>query len=105
LDGALYGTTSQGGSNDLATGGAGTLFRLRPLAPTIVSTAVATNTFSFAWNAMPGENYQAQYKDSINQPAWVNFGGLVQGTNGLARQSDAIGATNKARFYRVYFKF
>ena len=54
---------------------------------------------------MPGELYQAQYKDTLNQPSWINFGNLVAGTNGLAGQSDIITATNKARFYRALLQF
>ena len=107
-DGGLYGTTSEGGTNGLATSGTGfgdgTVFRLGVLPPTIQAAAVKNGVFSFTWNAMPGELYQAQYKDTLNQASWINFGGLVAGTNGLAGQSDGV-TTNKARFYRVSLQF
>jgi uncharacterized repeat protein (TIGR03803 family) len=108
-DGGLYGTTYEGGTNDLSVNGLsfgdGTVFRLGVAPPTVQSAAVKNGTFSFTWNAMPGELYQAQYKDTLDQPDWNNFGGLVAGTNGVAGQSDIITATNKARFYRVSLQF
>jgi uncharacterized repeat protein (TIGR03803 family) len=109
LDGGLYGTTSQGGTNGLSIAGLnfgdGVVFRLGVVRPTIASAAVRSQTFSFTWNAMPGAPYQAQYKNALNQPQWLNLGGPVTGTNGLAGQSDSIAATNKARFYRVSLPF
>jgi uncharacterized repeat protein (TIGR03803 family) len=108
-DGGLYGTTSQGGTNDLSLNGQyfgdGTVFRLGVVPPAIQTATVSGGIFSFTWNAMPGELYQAQYKDTLNQPSWINFGNLVAGTNGLAGQSDIITATTKARFYRALLQF
>ena len=108
-DGGLYGTTSQGGSNGLSLAGLnfgdGVVFRLGVIPPAITSPIVSGHTFSFTWNAMPGAPYQAQYKDKLSQPQWVNLGAAVIGTNGVAGQSDLIGATNKARFYRVSLQF
>jgi uncharacterized repeat protein (TIGR03803 family) len=108
-DGGLYGTTSEGGTNDLALSlpshGDGTVFRLGAVPPIIQSAFVRSNVFFLTWNAMPGAPYLAQYKDKLNQPQWIDFGGLVFGTNGVAGQSDPIGATNQARFYRVSLQF
>lgn len=104
-DGGLYGTTSEGGAYDLSTGGDGTVFRLSVMPPTIQSAARTGPTFSFSWNAMVGELYQPQYKDSLTQPSWINLGGLVSGTNGTAIQADTIGATNLQRFYRVLLPY
>jgi uncharacterized repeat protein (TIGR03803 family) len=108
-DGGFYGTTSQGGTNGLSVAGLafgdGTVFRLGVVAPTIAPAAVSSHTFSFTWNAMPGAPYQAQYKDALNQPQWLDLGGTVIGTNGVAGQSDSITATNKARYYRVSLPF
>jgi uncharacterized repeat protein (TIGR03803 family) len=108
-DGGLYGTTSEGGTNDLSLSGEsfgdGTVFRLSVAPPTIQSAAVKSGTFSFTWNAMPGELYQPQYKDALDEQSWINFGSLVAGTNGIASQADVITATNKARFYRVSLQF
>jgi uncharacterized repeat protein (TIGR03803 family) len=109
LDGGLYGTTSQGGTNGLALSlpslGDGTVFRVGAEPPTIQSAVVNDNIFSFTWNAFPEVSYQAQYKDNLNQSQWIDLGGPVVGTNGVAGQSDTITATNKARFYRVSFQF
>jgi uncharacterized repeat protein (TIGR03803 family) len=103
--GILYGTTSEGGVNDLATGGDGTVFRVNVAPPAIQSAARSGQTFSFTWNAMVGEVYQPQYKDSLSQPAWNNLGGQVSGSNGMAGQADSIGATNTQRFYRVLLQY
>ena len=102
-DGGLYGTTTEGGAYDYGVGasGDGSVFRLSVAPPRIGSAARTGSTFSFTWNALVGEAYQPQYKDSLTQPAWLNLGGQVYGTNGTARQSDTIGATNLHRYYRV----
>ena len=63
------------------------------------------NTFYFTWIALPGVPYQTQYNDNPGQSPWIDFGGTVVGTNGFATQSDTIGATNTARFYRVSLQF
>jgi uncharacterized repeat protein (TIGR03803 family) len=104
-DDSLYGTTSNGGTNDLATGGDGTIFSLGLARPAIQPPHKAGATFSFTWNSFINEPYQLQYKDNLSQPAWVNFGAPVIGTNGIDGESDIIGATNLHRFYRVWFDF
>jgi uncharacterized repeat protein (TIGR03803 family) len=104
-DNALYGTTSNGGTNDLATGGDGTIFRLALTRPVIQPARKSGTTFSFTWNAFLNEPYQTQYKDNLGQVNWVNLGAPVVGTNGIGGESDAIGSTNVHRFYRVQFDF
>jgi uncharacterized repeat protein (TIGR03803 family) len=105
LDGGLYGTTANGGSNDLATDGDGTVFRLSVLPPAIQSVKRSGQMFSFTWNALVGEMYQPQYKDSLTQSTWMNLGGLVSGTNGLGGQADTITATNLHRYYRIFLQY
>jgi len=108
-DGGLYGTTSQGGTNGLTVSlpslGDGTVFRLGVVQPTIISVDIIGGTIFFTWNALDGVPYQAQYTDTLSEPNWTDFGGTVFGTNGIAGQSQAIGPTNKARFYRVSLQF
>jgi uncharacterized repeat protein (TIGR03803 family) len=109
LDGGLYGTTAEGGTNDLTVSlpslGDGTVFRLGVVRPTIISVVIIGDTIFFTWNALDGVPYQAQYSDTLTEGKWINFGGTVFGTNGIAGQSDIIGPTNKARFYRVSLQF
>jgi uncharacterized repeat protein (TIGR03803 family) len=108
-DGGLYGTTSEGGTNGLDVSlpslGDGAVFRLGVAPPVILSATASNQTFTFTWNAMPNVPYQAQYKNDLSQATWVNLGGPVASSNGVAGQSDTIGATNKARFYRVSLQF
>lgn len=104
-DGGFYGTTANGGTNDLASGGDGTVFRMGVARPLIQSARVTSETFSFTWNAFVNEPYQAQYKDNLTQPNWVDLGAPVIGANGVAGQSDIVGTTNRQRFYRVLFGF
>jgi uncharacterized repeat protein (TIGR03803 family) len=104
-DDALYGTTSNGGDNDLASGGDGTVFRIGVARPSIQSARKTGTTFSFTWNAFVNEPYQTQYKDNLSQTNWVNLGSPMIGTNGLDGESDTITATNAHRFYRVLFDF
>jgi uncharacterized repeat protein (TIGR03803 family) len=109
LDGGLYGTTSEGGTNGLAESlpslGDGTVFRLGVVRPTITAAYVISNVFYFTWNALPGVPYLTQYSDSLVQPQWVFFGGTVVSTNGVGSQSDPIGGTNITRLYRVALPF
>ncbi len=106
-DGGFYGTTSGGGTNDysITTSGDGTVFRLSVTPPRIQTAARTGGTFSFSWNALVGEQYQPQYRDSLGQPAWMNLGGPVTGSNGVASQTDTIGATNTQRFYRIFLPY
>ncbi|HZM06165.1 MAG TPA: choice-of-anchor tandem repeat GloVer-containing protein [Candidatus Saccharimonadales bacterium] len=100
-DGGLYGTTSEGGVNDLAQGGDGAIFRVGFLAPFLQSVVRSGSTISFTWNSMAGESYQVQYTSDLTQSTWTNLGAAVFGTNGVGGASDTLGAGNAPRFYRV----
>jgi YVTN family beta-propeller protein len=67
---------------------------LRPL-------AIATNGITVGWDAVPGLTYQVQYKNSLNDPVWLDMPGNVTFTNAGAFQVDPSPATNPSRFYRI----
>jgi len=54
---------------------------------------------TFAWNAMPGQTYQAQYTTNLIQPDWSNLA-VLTATNFTATASDNA-SSDAQRFYRI----
>jgi len=52
------------------------------------------------WSAVPGQNYQLQYKTSLSQTTWSNSGPAITATNSTAAASESIGP-DRQRFYRA----
>jgi Tol biopolymer transport system component len=58
----------------------------------------SSNTVTLNWPAVPGKDYQVQFKDDLNDPAWLEIpGATVIGLKG----SVSIPAGPSTRFYRV----
>jgi hypothetical protein len=51
------------------------------------------------WSSSPGERYQLEYKDALNDPAWAEVPGVVTATGSTASKDDRPPGTQ--RFYRV----
>ena len=98
-DGNLYGTASQGGTNNQ-----GTIFRFNlgssAASVLITGASVANGVVTFTWSATPGKVYQAQYAGSLPAAAWQDSGASITATAFTATASDPIGA-NHQRFYRI----
>ena len=60
---------------------------------------LTTNDLTLSWPTLPGQNYRLQYKDHLDDSAWIDLPGNVAVTNGLAIMTDS--ATNQQRFYRL----
>ena len=54
----------------------------------------------FSWSAIPGPNYQVQYRTNLTVGSWQNFGGPIPGTNMVLTVTDSV-AAEPVRFYRV----
>jgi hypothetical protein len=61
--------------------------------------ALTTNNLTLSWLTLPGQNYRIQYKDHLDDPAWIDLLGDFTVTNGFAIMTDS--ATNQQRFYRL----
>lgn len=64
-------------------------------------TAVGSARTTLVWSAVPGRNYQAQFKNSLNDSIWIDLAGTVTATDSTASYVDTSAAVASARFYRV----
>ena len=71
-------------------------------APTIQTTAVVNQTVQLGWNAIPGLNYQVQYKTNLLQKSWINLSSIISATMNPMVFTDNLNST-PARFYRLEF--
>jgi hypothetical protein len=69
-------------------------------APVISGLVFSNNVPVLTWETTPGAMYQAQFKNSLQDPAWANLGNAVlAGGNSLSVNDPAPSLAN--RFYRV----
>jgi hypothetical protein len=71
-------------------------------APTIQTSAVINHSLQLGWNAVPGLNYQVQYKTNLLQTSWINLSTMITATTSPMVFTDNI-ASPLPRFYRVEF--
>jgi len=97
-DGYLYGTTTYGGQES----DNGTVFRITPTPPQILTAAKSGSTFKLSWTSMVGRTYQLQFTTNLaaSASAWTTLAGSITATNTTATASDTVGADSQ-RFYRV----
>lgn len=69
-------------------------------APTIQAPSLVSGTFHLAWTALPGIQYQVQYRTNLTQTDWINLGGVITATSNPMTLSDT-NKLNSQRFYRV----
>jgi len=71
-------------------------------APAIQTSAAVNQAMQFGWNAIPGLQYQVQYKTNLLQTSWfTNLGNVTATTNPMMFTN--VITTNSTRFYRVEF--
>ncbi|NOS70502.1 MAG: hypothetical protein HOP33_11285 [Verrucomicrobia bacterium] len=98
VDGNLYGTTANGGSNDL-----GVVFRLSlasPTPPVFQSITKSANTLTLIWSTLAGQTYRIQSNTNLSTTNWSNVGSTILATNSTATISDIVGPQAQ-RFYRA----
>jgi hypothetical protein len=61
----------------------------------------ALGRVTLAWTALPGRQYQVQYRASLDADPWLNLGAPVTATNAIATRVDAAVSGVARRFYRV----
>jgi hypothetical protein len=70
------------------------------LARFIGTPTVAQGVLSLSFPTVNGKSYTVQYKNELNDPAWTDLETVV-GTGGNLPITDAVGAQQPRRFYRV----
>jgi hypothetical protein len=76
-------------------------FTIVVAAPPVCSAILLTNAgVTMVWSATPGQRYQVQYKNDLNQTNWINLDGSIIATNATAAASDPQRASQQ-RFYRA----
>jgi hypothetical protein len=67
--------------------------------PSIINAGLSTTNVSFAFNSATNLTYAVEYKDTLNDPAWLTLR-TVNGDGGTLTIGD--GMTNlPSRFYRI----
>jgi uncharacterized repeat protein (TIGR03803 family) len=103
-DGNFYGTTFEGGTNNL-----GTVFKLTvPLSPPpypinqITGVHVAATNIVFNVVSIAGETYQLQFSGSMKPTNWVNVAGVsvTNSIGALLTLTNSGGAVGPQGFYR-----
>jgi hypothetical protein len=77
---------------------------LRVLVPPLINAGslnVTGTNVSLSLNSLAGLNYQLQYKNALQDPAWTPLTPAVTGTGGVITLSDTNGPPWASRFYRV----
>jgi hypothetical protein len=67
--------------------------------PDLADISLSGNQLTLTWPTLAGQNYQLEYKDSIDDPAWTPLGAPVPGTGNPLNVDDNINVPH--RFYRL----
>jgi hypothetical protein len=68
--------------------------------PILQAVGLSSNLISLSWNAVSGQVYRAQFKQSLSSAFWTNLPPDVTATGSSAAKTDTIGPS-AVRFYRV----
>jgi len=71
-----------------------------PTVSTYTSTTWSNGVVRLNWAAVPGPNYQVQFRTNLAAGAWQNLGGPISGTNTTLGITDNVPGV-PTRFYRV----
>jgi len=80
-------------SNEISYSGRGT-------PPAFTSISLVRGRLVMAWNAVPGQAYQIQFKTSLKERDWIPLGGVVRAANTSATIADNPIADSQ-RYYRI----
>jgi hypothetical protein len=68
----------------------------------IIGVAVTgPTTLVMSWNAVPGQNYQVQYRNNVTGPGWTNIGGVVNAARPVVSAQLSHDPQQPHRFFRV----
>jgi hypothetical protein len=70
------------------------------LPPNLSLAAVSNNTVAFTWSTFPGQTYQIEYKDNLNDPVWLPLSIPFPG-DGIVLTLTNCAGTSGQRFFRL----
>ncbi len=62
---------------------------------------VVENQFRLSWTTFAGQEFQVEFKDDLNEPAWLPAGEVVVGTGSIVTFTDQLDDELPQRFYRL----
>jgi hypothetical protein len=68
--------------------------------PALGSYAYSGNQFTFSWATYPGQRFQVEFKDDLNEPAWFPIGGEFIATGGTISFTNVLDEEPQ-RFFRL----
>ena len=68
--------------------------------PQFTGASVTGGIIQIAFATLPGRNYQAQFKNNLNDPTWIALGGIISGTGSATTLTDDT-TEDLQRFYRL----
>jgi len=68
--------------------------------PQVRGMSLEGGQWMLSWDALPGNSYQVQYAEDLNDPVWVDWPGLVVAEGFTASLMDSVQAAPR-RFYRI----
>jgi len=68
--------------------------------PAFTAISLVSGRLVMAWNAVPGQAYQIQFKKSLEERDWIPLGGVVRVAHALATFTDNPIADSQ-RYYRI----
>jgi subtilisin-like proprotein convertase family protein len=71
-----------------------------PTVPTYTSTTWSNGVVRLNWQAVPGPNYQVQFRTNLTVGSWQNLGSPIPGTNTTLGITDSVPGV-PTRIYRV----
>ncbi|HYG24556.1 MAG TPA: zinc-dependent metalloprotease family protein [Verrucomicrobiae bacterium] len=69
-------------------------------APAFTSTTVSNNVIRLNWSAVPGAQYQVQYRTNLTTGSWMNLGAPLSGAGNQLTFTNSTGS-DPMRLYRV----
>ncbi|HWY78662.1 MAG TPA: hypothetical protein VN281_23815, partial [Verrucomicrobiae bacterium] len=70
------------------------------LPPVIGPVNVSSGFATLSWSAMPGQNYELQFKDDLTATNWTNVLPIITATGSTASATNSIEGVPQ-RFYRI----
>ncbi|HEX5221186.1 MAG TPA: lamin tail domain-containing protein [Verrucomicrobiae bacterium] len=68
--------------------------------PTLANFTLNGDHLTFSWMSVPGQFYQVEYKDDLNDAEWIPLGAAMMGTGGPLNINSSI-TNSPRRFFRL----
>jgi hypothetical protein len=72
-----------------------------PLTPIAGPVEVVNGDLTLSWSAVPEHVYRVQFKNSIDDPTWLNLPGDVTATGDRVTKTDPSASSATERYYRI----